>query len=64
MLLDEKRSRDLTPMDVRLLEPDHLGAITVMLYGRGPVAGDRTPSAPRGCWALGRRFDELVRRET
>lgn len=64
MMLDEKRSRDLTPMDVRLLEPDHLGAITVVLYGRGPVAADRIPSAPQGCWALGKRLDGPRRRET
>ncbi|WP_293380841.1 hypothetical protein [Phenylobacterium sp.] len=36
MTLPGNPARDLTPLDLRLLEPDLLGAVTLVVYGRGP----------------------------
>jgi hypothetical protein len=48
----QRTLRELTPADVRVLEPDLLGAIAVVLYGRDPrpapaASGDSQRSARR-----------------
>jgi len=42
----EKRPREITAPDVQLLEPDLLGAITMMLYGRGRGSDDNVSREP------------------
>lgn len=44
--MPDKTSRDLTPADLRVFEPDLLGAIGFVLYGREtpPPARSRKPT--------------------
>ena len=48
--MPDKTSRDLTPADLRVLEPDLVGAIGFVLYGREAPAlrprKDRKPASP------------------
>jgi hypothetical protein len=54
--MSDKPSRELTPADLRVLEPDVLGAVALVLYGRSqqPRAKPGPPRAPAS-WRGGRR---------
>jgi hypothetical protein len=56
--MSDKASRELTPADLKVLEPDLLGALAVVLYGReerpDPRAAPPRP-APAGWRGPGRR---------
>jgi hypothetical protein len=55
--MSTKASRELTPADLRVLEPDVLGVLALVLHGRVARAAPQ-PSAPRppaGWRGLGRR---------
>ncbi|CAN7376541.1 hypothetical protein LJR225_002331 [Phenylobacterium sp. LjRoot225] len=41
--MSDKTSRELTPADLRMLEPDLLGAIGFALYGREAAPPQRPP---------------------
>lgn len=47
--MPDKTSRDLTPSDLRVLEPDLVGAIGFLLYGREapPPLQPRTRRGPQ-----------------
>jgi hypothetical protein len=54
--MSDKASRELTPADLKLLEPDVLGALALVLHGRDERPSPRpAPSAPAGWRGLGRR---------
>lgn len=47
--MSDETSRELTPADIRVLEPDLLGALAIALYGRTEEStGLSAPSAPTG----------------
>ena len=45
--MPDKTSRELTPADLRVLEPDLVGAIGYMLYGREGIQPLRRPRTDR-----------------
>jgi len=50
-----KTSRELTPAALRVLEPDLLGALALVLHGREPRPPPTSPRPPTGWRGLGRR---------
>jgi hypothetical protein len=55
--MSEKPAREQAPAEVRVLEPDLLGAISLFLYGRDEPARRRQdpPRFPAGWRGMGRR---------
>jgi hypothetical protein len=55
--MSDKASRELTPADLRVLEPDVLGALALVLHGRDASEEPRPqpPRPPAGRSWLGRR---------
>jgi hypothetical protein len=55
--MSDKASRELTPADVKLLEPDVLGALALVLHGRDERPDGRPAPlpSPAGWRGLGRR---------
>lgn len=45
--MPDKTSRDLTPADLRVFEPDLLGAIGFVLYGREAPPSPRSRKLPK-----------------
>jgi hypothetical protein len=42
-----RHARDLTPLDLQVLEPDLLGTVTMVLYGQDQAHGNETADEPR-----------------
>jgi hypothetical protein len=54
--MSEKASRELTPADLKVLEPDLLGALALMLHGRDTPDRQPRPSPQPAAWrGQGRR---------
>jgi hypothetical protein len=54
--MSENASRELTPADLRVLEPDALGRLALVLHGRDDRPNPRPgPPPPAGWRGLGRR---------
>jgi hypothetical protein len=52
--MSEKAQREITPADLRLLEPDVLGALALVLHGRDGRIEPRPRSAPASWRGRGR----------
>jgi hypothetical protein len=53
--MSKNASRELTPADTRILEPDVLGVLALVLHGRDePAKPPQTPRPPAGWRGLGR----------
>jgi hypothetical protein len=49
--MSKNASRELTPVDTRLLEPDVLGVLAIVLHGRDePVRPQPEPPRPPAGW--------------
>jgi hypothetical protein len=48
--MSDKASRELTPADVKLLEPDVLGALALVLHGRDERPSPRPAPSPPASW--------------